>query len=109
MKLAFNISICSKNLITALLLTLAIVNASWGCEFDTDCNPGNTCLKSSSSIYGICTGGINPGNNNDQQPVYSSMDPNNTTGNTCSFDTDCGPGSTCLKGNGAIEGACVHS
>ena len=91
-----------------LMAIFLFSNTASACQFDTDCQPSNKCIKSSTSIYGVCTGGINPGNSNDQQPVYSPTDPNNTTGNTCQFDIDCGPGSTCLKGSGSIEGACVH-
>lgn len=98
-----------KMMFITLLLLIALQKVSIACEFDTDCSPGNKCLKSSGSIYGVCTGGIDPGNNNDRQPVYSPTDPNRTTGNTCQFNTDCGPGSTCLKGSGSIEGACVHN
>jgi len=25
--------------------------------FDTDCEPGSTCLKAPNAIYGICAGG----------------------------------------------------
>lgn len=80
----------------------------FACMFDTDCNPGSKCLKKQGSLYGICAGGINPGNNHDQNPVYSPTDPNGTTGNTCSFDTDCGPGSKCLKTSGQIYGVCLR-
>ncbi|SRR5579885_513153 len=98
-----------KKISFLFFLLFFLSNISFACEFDTDCSPGNTCIISSGSIYGICTGGIDPGNSNDQQPVYSPTDPNGTTGDTCEFDTDCGPGSTCLKGSGEIEGACVQN
>ena len=79
-----------------------------GCSFDTDCQPGSRCLKAPGAIYGVCGGGISPGNTYDRQPVYDPLDPNRTVGNTCSFDTDCGPGNRCLKGSGAIYGVCVR-
>lgn len=77
------------------------------CSFDTDCEPGSRCLKSNGDIYGICAGGLSPGNSNDRQPVYAPLDVNGTYGNTCSFDTDCGPGSHCIKGN-SIDGVCMR-
>ncbi|MEQ1601062.1 MAG: hypothetical protein ABL885_04725 [Methylophilaceae bacterium] len=80
---------------------------SFACSFDTDCSPGSKCVKSRGDIYGICAGGLFPGNKNDQQPVYAPLDINRTYGYTCSFDTDCGPGSKCAKDRGSIEGVCV--
>lgn len=93
----------------ALIATLLLVPAaSFACSFNTDCNPGSQCAKSSGSIYGVCLGGISPGNRNDSQPVYSPLDTNGTYGDTCSFNTDCGPGSACVK-QGGIEGVCMKS
>ena len=89
-------------LLTALLFPATIL----ACSFDTDCSPGSTCAKASGSLYGACVGGISPGNTNDNQPVYAPLDINKTYGNTCSFDTDCGPGSQCVK-DGGIYGTCM--
>lgn len=93
-----------------LIFVAALAPAiSLACSFDTDCSPGSKCAKASGSIYGACLGGISPGNKNDSTPVYAPLDTNRTYGNTCSFDTDCGPGSRCVKGNSAIEGACMRA
>ena len=81
--------------------------ASMACSFDVDCEPGSKCLKSRGEIYGICAGGISPGNKHDKQPVYAPLDLNRTVGNTCSFDVDCGPGSKCLKDRYSVDGVCV--
>jgi hypothetical protein len=89
------------------MLFAGVSSAVFACSFDTDCAPGSHCLKSSESIYGICAGGISPGNSNDQQPVYAPLDLNHSTGNTCSFDLDCGINAKCLKGSGSIYGVCV--
>ncbi len=102
--------------IRALLLVALVVIAAVclvpqrvsACQFDTDCNPGSQCLKVQGAIYGVCAGGLNPGNRSDREPVYSPLDPNRTYGNTCQFNTDCGPGSACLKSSGSIYGVCVR-
>ena len=93
----------------AVLVSLGIsTGAAWACMFDTDCAVGSKCIKSQGSIYGVCAGGLFPGNKYDQQPVYDPLDLNRTVGNTCSFNIDCGPGSLCLKSMGAIEGVCIR-
>ena len=98
------------NVIKALLVVAILAPAtSLACSFDTDCSPGSKCVKGRGEIYGICAGGISPGNRNDQQPVYAPLDINRTYGNTCSFDTDCGPGSRCAKDSGSISGVCIRS
>ena len=93
---------------TLVVVATLVPGAASSCAFDTDCNPGSKCAKASGQIYGVCVGGISPGNKFDRQPVYSPLDPNRTTGNTCSFDTDCGPGSKCVKSGGSIYGACLR-
>lgn len=94
-------------LFSAVCLGSLVCNRSHACQFNTDCNPGSQCLKASGSLYGVCVGGIAPGNSNDRQPVYAPLDINQTYGDTCSFDTDCGPGSTCVK-SGGIYGTCMN-
>ncbi|WGR96972.1 hypothetical protein MTX26_21245 [Bradyrhizobium sp. ISRA443] len=93
-----------KYLVLALLLASTPAMA---CAFDTDCQPGSRCLKTSGSIYGVCVGGLSPGNANDQQPIPSPLDVNGTYGNTCTFDTDCGPGSRCVRDT-SIQGVCMR-
>lgn len=97
-----------RQLLIATALIFLGSTAAMACSFDTDCQPGSQCLKASGSIYGVCAGGISPGNSNDQQPVRGLLDLNGTYGNTCSFDTDCGPGSACVKGSGSINGVCMR-
>ncbi len=91
-----------------LISGLAYLSQALACSFDTDCQPGSRCVKSPGSIYGVCVGGISPGNRNDRVPVYDPLDLNGTYGNTCSFDTDCGPGSVCVKSPGSIYGTCMR-
>lgn len=92
---------------SSIVAGLAITLPALSCQFDTDCDPGNKCVKRSGQIYGVCYGGINPGNSRDRQPVYSPTDPSRSYGNTCQFDTDCGPGSRCAKPSGKIYGVCL--
>ena len=98
-----------KKLFAVTLLVWLFPVAAFACSFDTDCSPGSVCKKAQGSIYGVCYGGMSPGNKNDREPVKAPLDLNNTYGNTCSFDTDCGPGSKCAKKNGYIEGVCLKA
>jgi len=92
-------------LVTAAVLLLGA--AALACQFDTDCQPGSRCAKSSGSLYGVCAGGLSPGNSNDQVPVRSWNSLHEKVGDTCSFDTDCDIGGKCVKGSGALEGVCM--
>lgn len=97
-----------KLLSSVVLAVLLFPAISFACSFDTDCDVGSKCIKQSGQIYGYCAGGLNPGNDSDKRPVRDPLDINKTAGNTCSFNTDCGPGSKCLKESGHIKGVCVR-
>ena len=91
-----------------LVLTLTLwAGPAATCMFDTDCEPGSRCVKGS-GIYGVCAGGLFPGNDTDREPVEDPLDPNGTVGNTCSFDVDCGPGNRCWKPEGGVYGVCIR-
>jgi hypothetical protein len=85
-----------------------LAGVAHACMFDTDCDVGSNCAKRPGQIYGLCVGGLNPGNNGDGEPVYSPTDPNQTTGDTCQFSTECGPGSICLKKCGSMYGVSLR-
>lgn len=89
-----------------VLLLLVVATPSFACQFNTDCSVGSTCEKPRGQLYGVCKGGMQPGNSYDRTPVYDPLDLNRSHGNTCSFDTDCGPGSRCSKGAGQLKGVC---
>lgn len=91
-------------ILAGLLAAAAPVHA---CQFDTDCDVGSKCLKAMGQLYGVCAGGMNPGNSNDRQPVRAPLDLSGKVGNTCSFDLDCGIGNVCLKGRGQLNGVCM--
>ncbi len=35
---------------------------AFACEFVNDCSPGSKCIKENGQLYGVCIGGISPGN-----------------------------------------------
>lgn len=92
------------------LITLAMMTSitAYACQFSTDCEVGSECIKDPGQLYGYCAGGISPGNSNDKTPVYDPLDANHTTGDTCSFNLDCGVGGKCLKESGSLDGVCVN-
>jgi len=95
--------------LAAILITLSALWApliAHACTFDTDCELGSQCVKTQEAINGACVGGMFPGNSNDSEPAYNPGDANGTYGNTCSFDSDCGMGTTCVK-EGGVFGACM--
>jgi hypothetical protein len=98
-----------KTLKYLLVAVLGFPITVMACSFDSDCSPGSKCAKAIGEIYGVCEGGVSPGNSYDRQPpVHSPYDINGTYGNTCSFSTDCGPGSVCEK-KGGVKGVCTRN
>lgn len=96
----------------SILFALAIVcpSAAFACSYDSDCSPGSKCVKDTAQPYGVCMGGMYPGNKNDMQPApsYTNSD-QQTYGDTCSLDSDCGPGLQCRKDTGALDGVCIRA
>lgn len=94
------------NKLVALVVMILWCTHVHACQFDTDCSPGSKCAKRSGQLYGVCAGGIQPGNAWDRTPVYDPLDPSKKRGETCQFDTDCGPGNRCAKSG--VYGVCVR-
>lgn len=90
-----------------LLAVLLFCGHSYACSFDTDCSVGSKCTKNAGALYGVCKGGLQPGNTYDRAPVIAPLDLNKKIGDTCSFDTDCGVGNICNKDRGSINGVCL--
>ena len=113
-----------RSIIAAALLAITATPAV-ACSFNTDCEVGSQCLKRPGQLEGICAGGLFPGKPVERENSYDRMqqqaeqyrrqqqrrqstnpyDLNGTEGNRCSFNTDCGPGSSCLKSG--LYGVCV--
>ncbi len=99
------ILIASVFFIFAMLSILLL--QSFACFYDTECAIGSQCVKAEGSLYGVCKGGLYPGNKNDRQPVYAPLDMDKTYGNTCSYDTECGISNVCIKSENSIYGVCM--
>jgi hypothetical protein len=93
-----------RRLLVMLLVSWPI--AGLACNSDSDCKQGSNCLKASASVAGICLEGISPTNQGAKDPGDTPQDPSGANGKTCTFDTDCGSGSRCVK-NSTFEGACM--
>jgi hypothetical protein len=91
----------------AVLVLAMTATVSMACQDDFDCQLGSKCVKPrGGGLYGICAGGMSPGNSNDRVPVYDPLDLSRSVGNTCSFDLDCGIGARCAKSG--LSGVCVR-
>lgn len=89
-----------------LILIMLITATSIACDSNLDCAFGSRCIKSSPYNPGFCAGGMNPGNNNDNNPVYKQ---NSRQGRQCTYDTECGYGSECMKSGYNLYGVCVDN
>jgi hypothetical protein len=98
----------TKTLLSAGLLWFVWATSAVTCQFDTDCAIGSECIKDFGSVYGVCSGGSQPGNSFDDEPVYDPLDTDGTYGNTCRFDVDCGVGNECVKERGSLRGVCLN-
>lgn len=90
-----------------LALLFSAPSLAFSCSGDLDCSIGSKCVKPRGSMYGYCMGGMNPGNQHDNQPARNPLDMTGRQGNTCSGDLDCGIGGRCAKGRGSMYGTCL--
>jgi hypothetical protein len=84
-----------RRLIVVTILCLTSTPA-FACVFDTDCNPGATCLE------GVCSDQRRLGDGDDA-PAKSAT-PRGPK--SCFDNSDCTQGSTCVKGSG-LRGVCI--
>lgn len=95
-----------RQLLAIIIMLLVLNHYAEACQFDTDCNVGNICLKADTQVYGICVGD-KPGNSFDKQPVQTH-NPHDSYGQTCHTRYDCGSIRECVKGNpGLLTGVCM--
>ena len=66
-------------LLVSLLAGLLSSGAAVACQSDLDCSGGGKCLKDFGAFYGICYGGMRPGNDGDRRPGPQENDPNHTS------------------------------
>jgi hypothetical protein len=90
-----------------VILSFVIPATASACITFSDCQIGSRCVKRSGNLYGVCKGGMSPGNAHDKHPVYDPLDPDGTYGDTCTYDSNCGVNSKCMKRRIASTGTCV--
>lgn len=91
-----------------ILFTVGMSLNANACRSKMDCELGNQCVIVTLNDYGICFGGRNPGNSNDERPIKIQGDLDGTFGDTCEFNADCGPRSFCEKRfSVGLEGVCL--
>ncbi len=72
-----------------------------------DCEIGNQCVIVTNNDYGVCIGGRSPGNSNDERPIKIKGDLDETFGDVCENNMDCGPRSFCeMRFAVGREGVC---
>ncbi len=98
---------CLKAVIFSLGIFAATMSgAAYGCESNFDCELGSRCVKAKGQSIGICFGGMDPGNKNDQKPGRLSSGTTEGIGDTCWSNLDCDLGARCVK-SGGMEGVCL--
>lgn len=87
-----------RSLIITSILCLTSTPA-FACVFDTDCNPGATCVDN------VCSGKRALDNDQNDDNVPMTPAPPNPW-RTCYDNSDCKQGSSCVKGSG-MKGVCI--
>lgn len=84
-----------------LLILLAVISITGqACSSDFDCQFGSTCVKTGYNWTGVCLGGLQPGNQNDNHPSPQEGQP-------CTGPIECGLGHQCVKQFGSMYGVCI--
>jgi hypothetical protein len=84
-----------RGLIVVSLLCLTSTPA-FACVFNTDCNPGATC------VAGVCSDARQL-SNDDNAPAQSQTP---RSSKSCFDNSDCTQGAICVKGSG-LRGVCI--
>lgn len=87
-------------------LLMLVSTGAFACMLDSDCAPFSECVVPDGNLYGVCAGGMRPGNSYDRKPVRDAFDPSSKVGKTCQHDLQCGIGATCVMGPYDLLGVC---
>jgi hypothetical protein len=96
-----------KAIMVFILAILLSGTAIAACNSDFDCGYGNKCVKAKGNfnVTGIC---VTPSDRfGNKTYKYSAPSSRPQTVRSCSFDTDCGIGFSCMKRSGQIYGICL--
>ena len=77
------------------------------CERDFECPAGSRCVKRFGELDGVCQRGVSPDPRRDQgRPTPGKARTPGRAGAPCEFQTDCGPGLSCVSRGSSSQRVC---